>query len=691
MNARGRRTVVIAVATVLGAAGLTAAVSAATSAGAAEQAAIPVTVDTHAGLSIVPATGMGVNDAIWDTELGSDTTSGLLKDVGVRTVRYPGGSYADIYHWETHTAPGGYVAPNTDFDTFMASVKKVGAQPIIIANYGTGTADEAAGWVRYANKTKKYKAKYWEIGNENYGNGHYGEPGWEADNHADKSPTAYANAVVEYATAMKAVDPTVKIGAVLTTPGNWPDGIVGGGDSGTWNQTVLSIAGPSIDFVVLHWYPGGSTTAESLSKSAQAVDVAEMTRAAITRYAGANPDRIGIALTEINAGAGINTQPGALFAADMYPALWAAGVFTVNWWNVRNGIGTVTTVAGQTDYNDFGLFSSGTCLEDGVTCEPALNTPFAPYHALDLVDTFAKPGNQLIQVTTGDPHVVGHAVRRDNGDLAVLLLNEDPDNARTVSLSYPGFTPSPATPSVTTYLNGGTTLTTSRTGSATAQTLPAYSLTVLIVKPKLPLPLPPAAGAPTVSAVTDTTATVTWPAARRGLLPLAGYDVYLRDAGVSRLVGQPTATTLDLTGLHPGTRYTVTVVARDKAGLTSWSTAALPFVTGTPAQSTCAVTFTDASDWGNGYVGSVDVTNTGTEAVDGWTLAFSFRRPWQSFGGGWNATWDADGVSVTATNVDWNASIAPGASINVGFVGNYGGPNPLPNLFTLNGTLCTTR
>ena len=57
-----------------------------------------------------------------------------------------------------------------------------------------------------------------------------------------------------------------------------------------------------------------------------------------------------------------NTQPGALFAADAYPALWAAGVFTVDWWNVRNGIGTVTTVAGQTDYGDFGLLSSGTCL-----------------------------------------------------------------------------------------------------------------------------------------------------------------------------------------------------------------------------------------------------------------------------------------------------------------------------------------
>jgi hypothetical protein len=58
--------------------------------------------------------------------------------------------------------------------------------------------------------------------------------------------------------------------------------------------------------------------------------------------------------------------------------------------------------AGQTDYNDFGLFSSGTCLQDGTTCEPALNTPFAPYHAIDLVDTFADPGDQLIQVNTGD-------------------------------------------------------------------------------------------------------------------------------------------------------------------------------------------------------------------------------------------------------------------------------------------------
>ncbi len=58
---------------------------------------------------------------------------------------------------------------------------------MVTANYGTGTAEEAAGWVRYANVTKGYGIKYWEIGNENYGNGHYGAA-WEADDHADKSP-----------------------------------------------------------------------------------------------------------------------------------------------------------------------------------------------------------------------------------------------------------------------------------------------------------------------------------------------------------------------------------------------------------------------------------------------------------------------------------------------------------------------
>lgn len=87
---------------------------------------VRVDVDARAGLATVGSTALGVNHAIWDSQLGTPAVTGLLKDAGVQMVRYPGGSYADIYHWKDHTAPGGYVAPNTDFDTFMAGAQRTG-------------------------------------------------------------------------------------------------------------------------------------------------------------------------------------------------------------------------------------------------------------------------------------------------------------------------------------------------------------------------------------------------------------------------------------------------------------------------------------------------------------------------------------------------------------------------------------
>ena len=131
---RGRRSAVIAVATatLLGVAGLGASgIPAAWGDPAQVEAPVAVTVDPHAGLGTVPAHRARRQRR----DLGH--RAGHRRDVRTccatpasRMLRYPGGSYADIYHWQDHTAPGGYVAPNTDFDTFMASVQKVGAQPI---------------------------------------------------------------------------------------------------------------------------------------------------------------------------------------------------------------------------------------------------------------------------------------------------------------------------------------------------------------------------------------------------------------------------------------------------------------------------------------------------------------------------------------------------------------------------------
>ena len=536
--------------------GVLTGVLAGTSVPAAEAAAAPVqvTVNVRSGLATMPETGLGVNDAVWDGQLGTTAVSDLLKAAGVGMIRYPGGSYGDIYHWKDNTAPGGYVAPGTDFDTFMGSVQRVGAQPMIIANYGTGTPAEAADWVRYANVTKGYGAKYWTIGNELYGNGHYGA-NWEADNHEDKSPTGYANGVVAFADAMKAVDPTIKIGAVLTMPANWPDALVAEGDSDTWNKTVLSIAGPKIDFVDLHWYPGGATAAEALSKDNQIPDAVYLARAQIDKYAAAFASRIGISLTELNVGVGQNTQPGALFLADIYSGLLANGVFTVDWWNVHNGITAVSTVAGQTDYNDYGLLSSATCLSDGTTCEPPMNTPFAPYHALSMVSTFAHPGDEFVRAGTDQPLVTAHAVRRPNGDLAVLLVNKDPDNAYPATIAYAGYTPAAGAPTVYSHTNGATSVTSAQTGTATSQSLPPYSLTTLVLHPASSVTgAPSAPGQPTAGDVTDRTATISWPPAAAGTHPISKYELYRQNGTISEQLGEGTGTSFVVHNLNPGTR-----------------------------------------------------------------------------------------------------------------------------------------
>jgi hypothetical protein len=642
---------------------------------------IRVTVNARAGLETVSDAAIGVNHAIWDAQLGTPEVADLMRDAGVQAMRYPGGSYSDIYHWRDHTAPGGYVAPNTDFDTFMAGVRRAGGQAVVTANYGTGTPEEAAEWVRYANVEKGYGVKYWEIGNENYGNGHYGS-GWEADDHPDKSPAQYADLVVRYARAMKAVDPTIRVGAVLTSPGEWPDGLVTSGDAGTWNKVVLSTAGPEVDFAILHWYPGGATGAEVLAKTDRVPDMLRLAREQIAKYAG---KELGIALTEVNTSYGRNTQPGALFAADAYATLLANGVFTVDWWNVHNGPGTPSTVAGHPDYDDYGLLSSAGCVSDGTICQPPLNTPFAPYHALAMMSKLVRAGDQFVTATATDPKVRVHAARRTDGSLAVLLVNQDPDAAKPVTLSYAGYTPA-GDAKVLGFGNGDTAITTTA-GSATSLTLAPYSLTTLVLRPATPTTGPAAPARPTAAAVTDSTATFTWPAAAPGVK----YEVHRQLGANTEQWGETTGTTFTVHNLTPSTRYTVNLIARDGAGRVSWSSPPLTFSTATPATSTCAVTLTNSTDWGNGFVAGIDITNTGTAPLDGWSLTFDWPTTWQQMNGGWNATWSQTGTTVRVSNTDQSRVLAPGATVNAGFVGGYQGPNVWPTVFRLNGTHCTTR
>ncbi|MEV7214381.1 glycoside hydrolase family 9 protein [Kitasatospora cineracea] len=107
-----------------------------------------------------------------------------------------------------------------------------------------------------------------------------------------------------------------------------------------------------------------------------------------------------------------------------------------------------------------------------------------------------------------------------------------------------------------------------------------------------------------------------------------------------------------------------------------------------PPAASCTVAYKVDSSWGNGFTATVTVKNTGTAAVSGWTLGWSFDGD-QRITNAWNATATQTGSTVTAQDAGWNGPLAPGASASFGFQATYSGTNPPPTRFTTNGTTCT--
>ncbi|SDR23187.1 cellulose binding domain-containing protein [Thermostaphylospora chromogena] len=112
-----------------------------------------------------------------------------------------------------------------------------------------------------------------------------------------------------------------------------------------------------------------------------------------------------------------------------------------------------------------------------------------------------------------------------------------------------------------------------------------------------------------------------------------------------------------------------------------------PTPSGGPEEGTCRVGYT-MNTWDTGFTADISITNTGTSAIDGWTLVFTLPAG-QSITSGWNATYSPSSGQVSARNVSHNATIAPGATVNIGFQATHTGNTAKPTAFTLNGVPCT--
>jgi endoglucanase len=114
-----------------------------------------------------------------------------------------------------------------------------------------------------------------------------------------------------------------------------------------------------------------------------------------------------------------------------------------------------------------------------------------------------------------------------------------------------------------------------------------------------------------------------------------------------------------------------------------------PPPTGTSAPVSCSAAYSLTNSWSGGFQAQIVLTNTGTSALSPWTLSFSFGGD-QQIGSLWDATYTQAGQAVTVTPQSYDATIAAGSSVTVGFTGTYTSSDAAPATFTVNGTACST-
>jgi alpha-N-arabinofuranosidase len=492
---------------------------------------VNVTVNAAQPVRLVDPRHFAVNTAVWDSDFDTANTINLLTSMGAQALRFPGGSLSDDYHWATNTTDSNTWTWATSFASFAQVATTVGTQAFITVNYGSGTPSEAAAWVKQSNITNHYGFKYWEIGNECYGS-------WETDtNTVAHDPYTYAQRFQQYYTQMKAVDPTIKIGAVAVTgedsfANNTNHPVTNprtGQTHNGWTPVMLATLrglGVTPDFLIYHRYsqaPGAeSDQGLLLSNGTWSTDANDL-RQQLKDYLGTAAANVELDCTENNS---VYSNPGkqttslvnGLFLADSICAAMNTEFNSVVWWDLRNGQETTnnnpSSLYGWRPYGDYGVTDS---------VDPAGPADTYPtWYVEKLLQHFARGGDQLVTSTSDYPYLSVCAAQRTSGGLALLVVNKSASTAFNTNISVSGTSLGstgtlysygiPQDNAAKTGVGSADIATSPITGLPTnfSYNFPAYSANVITFgSGGAPSPTPTATKTPTATATTTATRTAT--------------------------------------------------------------------------------------------------------------------------------------------------------------------------------------
>lgn len=214
----------------------------------------------HLGRCIYEGLYVGEDSSIPNKNGMRTDVVNALKDISIPMLRWPGGCFADEYHWKDGIGPkenrkkminthwGGVLEDNS-FGTheFMELCEQLGCEPYINGNLGSGTVQEMSEWVEYLTfdgvspmadlrakngRKEPWKVKYFGIGNENWGCG------------GNMTPEHYANEYRRYQTYVRNYGEN-RLFKVAGGPNV---------DDYNWCDVTMRIAHWHMDALSLHYY-----------------------------------------------------------------------------------------------------------------------------------------------------------------------------------------------------------------------------------------------------------------------------------------------------------------------------------------------------------------------------------------------------------------------------------------------------
>ena len=386
---------------------------------------VTLTVNPDSILAKVTYTQFGVNSNFRSRD-GIVNRTHLYEQFGA--FRYPAGSGSNIYFWDCNIPDtfaidiGTYCGTSsmfTDPDHFITFKNNAKGEPTVVVNYfyarygvtpeGTRAArvqqaaDYAASWVHYMNIEKGANIKYWEIGNECYGS-------WETGYNVNGSIVTgkeYGEDLCVFSAAMKAVDSTIKIGAVMSH------------NNFQWNNEVMAEVGNAADFIIVHHYFNVNDKSSSVnSVNEMGWDMQEL-QASAYHYSGKPKGYFPVAFTEFNIqGKPTTSMMNGLFIADALGNLVKNGFFLstiwVNEWNVS-------------DFETHGILAKNDPYQADYTARPS----YTPYYY------YGKCfGDLMVDVSlTGTSDVRAYASTFASGEIGLTILNYS-DTTQLVKINF---------------------------------------------------------------------------------------------------------------------------------------------------------------------------------------------------------------------------------------------------------------